>query len=264
MHPKLRVVVTRPEGERDSLSDRLIELGCEVLAAPGIEIGPPKSFEELDRLVRNPASCDWILFMSRNSVRYFVQRYRRLRRRVPSDVGNVSIGVVGAATADIARRAELPVTLVSSGRTGADLAGEVAKQAAPGAAIAIVQAQDGGQDASELLEALGFSVRSIAAYRTRSAKVPGPIVHALMNGEVNALAFASPSSVLTFAIALGGFRNLHPNVRVGAIGPTTASACERAGRKPEVIPSVATGVALADALLISMNGRHSDLPTRDN
>ena len=69
-----RVVVTRPTDASDHLAERLERLGCEVVSAAAIEIGPPRSYEFLDRLVRTSSRFDWILFMSRNAVRFYVQR----------------------------------------------------------------------------------------------------------------------------------------------------------------------------------------------
>ena len=78
-----RVVVTRPADANDRLTERLEALGCEVVAAPAIRIGPPRSYEALDALVRAPSRYAYLLFMSRNAVRYYVQRARRLRRGGP-------------------------------------------------------------------------------------------------------------------------------------------------------------------------------------
>ena len=78
-----RVVVTRPADANDRLTERLEALGCEVVAAPAIRIGPPRSYEALDALVRAPDRYEYLLFMSRNAVRYYVQRARRLRRGEP-------------------------------------------------------------------------------------------------------------------------------------------------------------------------------------
>ena len=88
--------------------------------------------------------------------------------------------------------------LESKGRTGQDLAQEVMACAEPGAAVVVVQAEDGRPDATELLRMAGFQARSVAAYRTRSARVPPAVAQEIKDGEVDALAFASPSSVVSF------------------------------------------------------------------
>ena len=242
-----RVVVTRPHDASDDLIDRLERLGLEVVHVPAIEIGPPRSYQVLDRLVADPAQADWLLFTSRNAVRYFVQRSRRLRRARAVPDG-VKVGVVGPATRAACDRAGIDVDLESSGRTGHDLAQETMARAEPGAAVVVVQAEDGRPDATELLALAGFQARSVAAYRTRNARVPPAVAQAIKDGEVDALAFASPSSVVSFAIALGGLGKAAASVRIAVIGETTADACRRAGRAPDAVARESSAAALADAV----------------
>ena len=249
MSRRPRVVVTRPSQSDDSLVDRLKERGCEIVLAPTIEIGPPRSYEALDQLVRNPSTFDWILFMSRHAVRYFARRQRRYRMPASTPTTTVRLAAVGTATAATARRAGLAVSLESDGRTGADLAALVAAHVEQGSSLAIVQAEDGHGEAEDVLRGVGIAVQSVPAYRTRPASVPIATARSVRDAMVEALVFASPSSVVSFAIALGGLRNVPASVCVGVIGPTTADSCRRAGREPDVIAPKSSGLALADAIL---------------
>ena len=249
-----RVVVTRPADVRDRLTERLQELGCEVVAAPAIRIGPPRSYEALDALVRAPGRYDYLLFMSRNAVRYYVQRARRLRHGGPAVPASVQVGVVGPATSTVAERAGITVTIRSDGRTGLDLAAAVVAQASTGARAAVAQAEDGREETVDRLRTAGLAVTRVPAYRTRPAAVPNEIVTAVRSGDVDALAFASPSSAISFAVALGGLATIPPEVAVAAIGPTTAAACERAGRAPDAVASEASGEALGEAVAMSLSG----------
>ena len=243
-----RVVVTRPADANDRLSEYLEALGCDVVAAPAIRIGPPRSYEALDALVRAPGRYDYLLFMSRNAVRYYVQRARRLRRGGPPVPAGVQVGVVGAATGAVAERAGLGVTVRSDGQTGVDLADVVAAAASPGARVAVVQAEDGLDEPAERLRTAGLEATRIPAYRTRPAAIPRDVVSAIRNGEVDALAFASPSSAVSFAVALGGLGTVPDTVAVAAIGPTTAAACTRAGRAPDVVAAESSAEALAESV----------------
>ena len=252
--------MTRPANGPDRLTERLQELGCEVIAAPAIRIGPPRSYEALDALVRAPGRYDYLLFMSRNAVRYYVQRARRLRRGGPAVPASVQVGVVGAATGRVAERAGIDVTVHSNGRTGADLAEAVAAAASPGASVAVVQAEDGLEESAERLRSAGLSVTRVPAYRTRPAAVPPEIVAAVQNAQVDALAFASPSSAVSFAVALGGLTSVPPGVAVAAIGPTTAAACKRAGRAPDLVAAESSAEALAEAVVGYLEDRSSEVP----
>lgn len=254
--------MTRPADGHDRLAERLQELGCEVVAAPAIRIGPPRSYEALDALVRAPSRYDYLLFMSRNAVRYYVQRARRLRHGGPSVPAGVQVGVVGSATGAVAARAGIAVTMRSEGRTGVDLAEAVAAAASEGARVALVQAEDGRDEPADQLRAAGLTVTRIPAYRTRPAAVPREILAAVRDGQVDALAFASPSSAVSFAIALGGLASIPPRVAVAAIGPTTAAACARAGRAPDVVAAASTARALAETVAGQLRGASHRSPSR--
>lgn len=258
-----RVVVTRPANGPDRLTERLQELGCEVVAAPAIRIGPPRSYEALDRLVRAAGRYDYLLFMSRNAVRYYVQRARRLRRGGTPVPSGVQVGVVGSATAAVAERAGLAVAVRSEGRTGVDLANTVSALASSGSPVALVQAEDGRAEPANQLRAAGLTVTRIPAYRTRPAAVPREVVAAVRNGDVDALAFASPSSAVSFAVALGGLAAVPSDSAIAAIGPTTAAACERAGRAPDIVAEDSTAEALADAVVACLGSRTHVGPQSD-
>ena len=247
--------MTRPANGRDRLTERLQELGCDVVAAPAIRIGPPRSYEALDGLVRAAGRYDYLLFMSRNAVRYYVQRARRLRRGGALVPAGVQVGVVGARTGAVAERAGVPVALRSEGRTGVDLAESVAEVAGRESHVAVVQAEDGREEPAELLRAAGLRVVRVPAYRTRPAAVPRDVVDAVRTGAVDALAFASPSSAVSFAVALGGLAAVPRDVVVAAIGPTTAGACARAGREPDVLALESNAEALAEAVASQFDGR---------
>lgn len=243
-----RVVVTRPTDASDHLTERLKSLGCEVVSAAAIEIGPPRSYESLDRLIRTSSRFDWILFMSRNAVRFYVQRVRRLRRGESSMPPGVRVGVVGPETEAVAMRAGITVDLRSLEHSGESLANDVASVAKQGSEVLVVQAEDGRTEILECLRTAGFRVERVAAYRTRPAAVPKDVVDAVRIGTVDAVAFASPSSAISYAIALGGLGKIRSSVVVAAIGPTTAAACTRAGRAPDIVAVPPSANVLADAI----------------
>ena len=161
----------------------------------------------------------------------------------------VRIGVVGPETEVVAARAGITVDLRSVEHSGVSLANDVVSVAKKGAAVMVVQAEGGRTELMDLLRTSGLRVERVAAYRTRPAVVPKDVVEAVRAGTVDAVAFASPSSSVSFAIALGGLGEIPSNVVVAAVGPTTAAACTRAGRIPDVVAVLPSAEALADAIV---------------
>ncbi len=67
-----RVLVTREHMEG---FEPLEELGAEIIEFPTIEVVPPVSYEELDKSIGNISAYDWLIFTSRNGVKYFFKRF---------------------------------------------------------------------------------------------------------------------------------------------------------------------------------------------
>jgi uroporphyrinogen III methyltransferase/synthase len=67
-----RILVTRKHIEE---FEPLEELGAEIIEFPTIEIVPPENYDELDGSIDNIMSYDWLIFTSRNGVKYFFKRF---------------------------------------------------------------------------------------------------------------------------------------------------------------------------------------------
>ena len=81
------------------------------------------------------------------------------------------------------------------------------------------------------------------------------LVDALHAGEVDAVAFASPSAVRSVVAAVGEERARLAALPLAAIGPTTAEALRAAGLEVAVEPARATARDLADAIAARLGAR---------
>jgi uroporphyrinogen-III synthase len=93
-------------------------------------------------------------------------------------------------------------------------------------------------------------VTAVEAYRT----VPAPSAEIrplgawIRAGEVDAVAFASPSAVKAVVAGLGTDASLLGRVVLAAIGPTTSEALRAAGLEVTTQPARYTGTDLAEAI----------------
>ncbi len=247
------VVVTRGPagaGGDDTLALRLRELGARVLEFPSIEIGPPGPVDlaALDAALRDLPRFRWAAFASGNAVERTVARLDALG--IPrTALEDLRLACVGPATAD--RLAELvrAPDLVPTDHTGAALAASLARHVA-GAAVLVPRAADGRPELADGLRAAGAEVVAPVAYRTVAVRPEtlAPLGDLLAAGEVDAVAFASPSAVRSVAGALGARAPILGQALLAAIGPTTAGALRAAGLEPGVVPEHHTTVGLADEL----------------
>ena len=99
---------------------------------------------------------------------------------------------------------------------------------------------------AEGLQALGWEVEDVTAYRTvRATPPPAPVREAIKTGKFDAVVFTSSSTVRNL-VGIAG--KPHPSTIIAVIGPATARTCEEHGLRVDVIAAKPSVVDLADAL----------------
>jgi len=249
-----RVAVTRGGGGEDSLSERLRELGAEVVSVPAIATVPPESFSELDGALTDLGRFDWIAFASATAVEATLGRLRALG--LPPPGSGVRIAAVGRATAERLRQLLRSPDLVPAEARGAALAAALGRQAA-GKRVLVPRAAEGRPELLEGLAAAGAEVVAAPCYRTVAAppEVIALLADRLERGELDAVAFASPSAVKSVVEGLGARSRLLARCTLAAIGPTTAAALAEAGLEASVVPETSTGRDLAEAIVRRLGRR---------
>jgi uroporphyrinogen-III synthase/uroporphyrinogen III methyltransferase/synthase len=242
------VVVTRGRGESDALGDRLRSLGAVVRELPSIACGPPASWDALDAALRTLDAFDWVVFASVNGVERALERMAALGLPASALAGR-RLAAVGPATAARLSRDVRAPDFVPAEAKGEALARELAPLVA-GRRVLLPRAADGRPELPRGLEAAGARLEAPDAYRTVPAPADTlrPLAGWIARGEVDAVAFASPSAVRAIVAALGAEREALRRVLLAAIGPTTAAALEAEGLPVGALPEAYTAPALADVI----------------
>ncbi len=93
----LRVLLTRPEGERaEEWGAAFARAGAVLVAYPTVAILAPASWHPVDEAIANLHAYDWMVFTSQTAVEFFASRLQT--RRFPSDL-RAKIAAVGQRTA---------------------------------------------------------------------------------------------------------------------------------------------------------------------
>jgi uroporphyrinogen-III synthase/uroporphyrinogen III methyltransferase/synthase len=242
------VVVTRTKGGEDALAARLRDLGASVREIPSIAFAPPSDVAPLDAALRGLATFAWAVFASATAVERTVERVRALGVDLATLRG-IRLAAVGPATADRLAREVREPDLVPSEATGEAMAAALAPHAA-GKRILVPRPAEGRPELVDGLAAAGAEVVAVEAYRTLPAPAEAilPLATWIDAGEVDAVAFASPSAVRAVVGALGERSARLRRVVLAAIGPTTSAALRGEGLEVGVQPERYTGVDLADAI----------------
>ena len=242
------IVVTRGRGGEDALSVRLRELGADVREVPSIAFADPGDPAPLDAALLALGGFEWAVFTSATAVDRTLSRLGALGLGAGA-LADVRLAAVGPATAErLARRVREP-DLVPAEAKGEALAAALGPHVR-GLRVLFPRPAEGRPETVDGLVAAGAELVAVEAYRTVPAapEAIAPLGDWLERGEVDAVAFASPSAVDAVVRGLGARAALLSRVLLAAIGPTTSEALRRHGRSPGVQPERYTGRDLADAV----------------
>lgn len=161
-----RIVVTRTRRQAGALSNRLRDLGAEVIELPTIRIEPPANLREFAELVQDAHSYDWIIFTSPNGVSAFFEMFYKLYDDA-RDIGGSRIAAIGPATAQRVRDFHLKVDLMPNEAVAEVMVREFKAQGdLENLRILIARAEEARDLLPKELSALGAIVDVAFAYRT--------------------------------------------------------------------------------------------------
>jgi uroporphyrinogen-III synthase len=278
-----RVLLPRPEGRGDDLSDLLEIAGYDVVRAPFVRIEPAPAAELAPALERLAGGeYDLLVITSPATVRALVdaeaQSAGRGRSAADAEVlaeapairvpASTEIIAVGGATTRALHEAGLEVGMVAEG-SGAALVGALRRRqqedeaagpagasttaapaapSAPGPAprVLLPASSAAAPTVREGLENAGMRVDQVDAYHPRHADLPEQVERDLPAGGFDAIVLTS-SMIARRAAELG----VHPRTAVVVIGRPTQEAAEQAGLRVDTraehpdAPSLARAVHLA-------------------
>ncbi|MGO9477486.1 MAG: uroporphyrinogen-III C-methyltransferase [Limisphaerales bacterium] len=247
-----RVVVTRARGQARDFSQKLAELGADVLEVPTIKFTQPKETDAIVDALLELNSYDWLVFTSVNGVTaffdIFFRRFQDLR-----DIGGVRIAAVGPATAAKLRELHLQVDLTPDEALGEKIAAAFEKfQTIENLKICLLRAEVANPDLPKALEELGAIVDDIAVYKTvAETEDPADAGKTLLESGADWITFTSGSTVEHFhaRFDLPKLRKQFPQLKLASIGPETSKAIRALGLEPALEAREHTTDGLISALL---------------
>jgi uroporphyrinogen-III synthase len=248
LHGK-RIVLTRAVEQSRDLKAQLEALGATVLLFPAVSFSEPADTGELDRIIRNLAEFDWILFTSANAVRFFSDRCRRLDMPLGRR-SRCRCAAVGPATASAAAAEGFSLDHVAQEFVGVALAAELA-EALNGKKVLLPRSELARQDLPAALKRAGANVTAVVAYHTGGVGAIDPgVMRAVRGAEVDVVCFFSPSAVENMRAELGAnsFSRLGARAAMAAVGPVTAAALRSAFLTVAIEAPQATAESMAAAI----------------
>jgi uroporphyrinogen III methyltransferase/synthase len=246
-----RVILTRAVEQSEEWIRALESHGAEVLMLPAIRIVQPETWSLLDRELLRLHEFDWVLFTSRNAVRFVAERLGELDCALCcGGTSSPRVAAVGEATAEAVRQRGWQVDCVPQKQDGESLARELHDSLA-GRRVLLPRSDRADDRLAIALEKSGAKVREVVAYLTLAPQsFDGPVADRLRRGDVDWAVFASPSAFHNLSHGLGEKEIVALSSRVHflAIGPTTAKAMRAAGARIELEASAPDAEGVSRAL----------------
>lgn len=247
-----RIVVTRAREQAGDFVRVLESLGAQVLLLPTIAFSGPDDLSSLDRAVSALDKFDWVVFTSRNSVKFLVSRFAALQLspdRVRHLMLTPHIAVIGTATSDEAWSAGLIPQYEAEESSGEALAHELTDQVR-GKRVLLPRSNQADSRLPDALRIAGAEVTEVIAYRNIAPQLDAKALAAIREGEVDVIIFFSPSAYrhLSDEIGVEALRRQSGKILLASIGPTTSNAIRKDGLHVTIQASAASAAALTEAI----------------
>ncbi len=247
-----KIVITRTKERAGAMTEKLRNLGAEVVEFPVIEIGKPKSFTGLDGALREIQKFDWVVFSSTYGVESFFERLAAQKKDARA-LSGIKFACVGPGTAMALKSFGVSTDLlpdhyetsaiVEKFRT-AKINLKEKRVLLPRTDIAPPALQVG-------LKKLGALVTQVTAYTTRTPKIiSAEFKKEILTNGADFVTFTSSSTVDNFVKIMGlrEVKRLSKKAKLASIGPVTSEAMRRYGLKPAVEAKIFTVEGLVNAI----------------
>ena len=263
-----RVLVTREHAQG---FEPLAELGAEILEFPTVEIVPPESYQELDHAIDRIESYNWLIFTSRNGVKFFFERFFQKERDI-RDLKGIKICSIGTKTAKEVKKFGLKVDLIpdefrAEGLIEAfthEYRGKNRGKVLKNIRFLFPRAEKAREIFPEKVRELGGEIDVPVTYRTMKPESKGKRLRRFLRaGKISIATFTSGATFHNFMEIVGkDAEEMLKGVAIAVIGPVTAKAVEKAGLHAAIMPREATIEAMVDEIIIWTGTKRevSDIP----
>lgn len=162
-----RCAVTGPNEHAQGLVSLLQSQGATCIAAPTFDIAPPNDWRNVDAVLEQIASWDWVVFSSVHGVQSFFQRMHENNLDARA-LATVRVAAVGETTANAMLTYGVRCDLKPTSGSGAEALWDVLKSHISGKRVLLVRAPEGGKTLETQCHSLAAQVGICESYQQRS------------------------------------------------------------------------------------------------
>ncbi|TWU35897.1 uroporphyrinogen-III C-methyltransferase [Novipirellula artificiosorum] len=245
------VLVTRPSDQVDPLVGLLRDLGATVLVQPAIAIGPPTDWAAVDAAIRQLHEQDFVVFSSRNGIRFFLNRVLALDldTRV---FATCQIACVGQKTAEALQDFHLRADWIPKDFRAESLAEALSDQVS-GKRVLLVRASRGRDVLARSLSAAGAEVSEVTAYQhTDVVSADAKILELASDGKIDWITVTSSATAENLHRMFGASIK---HSRVASLSPVTSETLRSLGYTVDAEANPYTMQSLVQKILETEEGK---------
>ena len=245
-----RIVVTRATQQAPALTDKLRELGADVVEMPATQIARLDLKPLRDAIHRLP-TFDWLMFSSQNAVSIFWEQLLGEARDARA-LSGVKIAAVGPATAGALLEHGITVDVIPERFVAEGLLDTLrARDDVTGSKVLYVTAEGARDVLPKGLRELKAEVTVIEAYRSiADGEGADRLAKQLEGDKIDLVTFTSGSAVRGFVDAVGS--DLAQKVPAASMGEQTSAALRDAGIEVKAEAEESTLDGLVAAVLSAL------------
>ncbi len=255
----IRVLVGRARHQASALSEGLHKLGAEVIEIPFIEIRKPRSYQALDKALRNISSYDWLVLTSVNGVEALWERLTKLHL-TGAELQHLQIAAIGPATKKAIQNRGLKVQVVPEHYIAESVVDSLRKKV-KGKRVLLARARIARDVIPRELRKLGARVDVVEAYETvipASSRVRLRAVLRDSQRRPHVITFTSSSTAKNFVALLGKQvwrgrprprKDFLERIQIASIGPVTSATLHELGLPMDIEADQYTIPGLINAIV---------------
>lgn len=220
------VLVTRSRDQSASLCQQLESLGAQTLVHPVIEIDPSISGAEVDAAITDLERFDWLVFVSGNGVRFFLERLKQVKGSLDA-LDSLRIAAIGTGTENQLRELTGLNASLTPKRSNSDGLADALISVVDGQRLLIIRADRGSQVLANRLADANMEFEQISVYRSIDVQqADSEVVELMRQGQIDWVTMTSS------AIARSAIRLFGPdlaNTKTASISPATSAAMKELG-----------------------------------
>jgi uroporphyrinogen III methyltransferase/synthase len=242
-----RIVVTRASQQAPALTDKLSELGADVIEMPATQIAR-LDLAPLRAEIGQLSLYDWLIFTSQNAIAIFWEQLLGEGKDARALAG-LKVAAVGPATAGALLEHGITVDVIPTRFVAEGLLEMMgARDDVAGKNVLYVTAEGARDVLQQGLKEIGANVTVIEAYRSIvDGEGAEKLARAIEAGRVDLVTFTSGSAVRGYIDAVG--EDLALRVPAASIGAQTSEALREAGIEVKVEAKEATLDGLVSGVL---------------